>query len=97
MTNPAFSRDAPTPAHATALLSENLRHERHEFWKDTLAVPAAVKDLESHLQGYRQLTDAYLLALADAHRGALATFDRGVQTLAGSSLAGVVELVPTRT
>ncbi len=30
------------------------------------------------MQGYRQLTDVYLLALAVANDGRLATFDRGV-------------------
>ena len=31
-----------------------------------------------HVQGYRQLTDVYLLGLAVEHDGCLATFDRGI-------------------
>lgn len=34
------------------------------------------------LQGHRQVTDAYLIGLAEAHGGVLATFDRGTYQLA---------------
>lgn len=96
VSNPAFSRDALAPADALALLAENLAHSRHEFWTDNLQVPAAVHALAEGLQGYRQLTDAYLLALASRHKGVLATFDGGIRTLAGDLLAAAIEIVPTR-
>lgn len=96
VSNPAFSRDALSPADALALLAENLAHPRHEFWTDNLPVPAAVQAVEERLQGYRQLTDAYLLALAGRYKGVLATFDGGVRTLAGDLLAAAIEIVPTR-
>ena len=35
----------------------------------------------AHVVGHRQVTDAYLLALAKTHGGKLATFDRGVAAL----------------
>jgi uncharacterized protein len=96
VSNPAFSRDALPPAKAVALLAENVRHPAHEFWADTLQVPAAVKAGEPVLQGHRQVTDAYLVALASRHKGALATFDRGLRALAGKEPDSVLELVPTR-
>jgi toxin-antitoxin system PIN domain toxin len=96
VSNPAFSADALSPGEALALLAANLTHASHEFWPDSLPVPAAVKPVESSLQGYRQLTDAYLLALASRHKGVLATFDRGLRTLAGETLGASVEVVPTR-
>ena len=34
---------------------------------------------------YRQVTDAHLLAIARRHGASLATFDRGLATLAGGS------------
>ena len=52
--------------------------------------------MESRLQGYRQLTDAYLLAHAHRRKGVLATFDRGLRELAGDQLPGALEIVPTR-
>jgi hypothetical protein len=96
VSNPAFSRDALTPAAAMTLLSQNIVHPLHEFWPEKLDVPRTLEGLESRLQGYRQLTDAYLLAVANGRKGVLATFDRGVRTLAGDSLASAVEIVSTR-
>ena len=95
VSNPAFSRDALSPPRAVALLAENLVHPAHEFWTESLQVPGAIKDMESALQGYRQVTDAYLLALASRRKGVFATFDRGVRTLAGHRFESVLELVST--
>jgi toxin-antitoxin system PIN domain toxin len=96
VSNPAFSRDALSPADALALLAENLAHPAHEFWTDRLQVPVAVHGIEARLQGYRQLTDAYLLALAHRRKGVFATFDRGVRSFAGDAFLGSLEIVPTR-
>jgi toxin-antitoxin system PIN domain toxin len=96
VSNPAFSRDALSSVEALALLAENLAHPGHEFWTDSLQVPTAVKVMEARLQGYKQLTDAYLLAIAEHRKGVLATFDRGLRTLAGDALLGSLEIVPTR-
>jgi toxin-antitoxin system PIN domain toxin len=96
VSNPAFSRDALSPMQALALLGENLAHPAHEFWTEGLQVPPAVKGMEARLQGYKQLTDAYLMALAHRRRGVLAAFDRGLRTLAGNEFSNSVEVVPTR-
>lgn len=96
VSNPAFSRDALSPVEALALLAGNLAQVRHEYWTEALQVPGAVKGIEARVQGYRQLTDAYLLALAHRRKGVLATFDRGLQTLAADSFADALEFVPTR-
>jgi uncharacterized protein len=96
VSNPAFSRDALSPVDALALLGENLAHPGHEFWTDSLQVPTAVKGMEARVQGYKQLTDAYLLALAHRRKGVLATFDRGVRSLAGEKRLSSVESVPAR-
>ena len=94
--NPAFSRDALSPTEAMALLAENLTHPGHEFWAAALQVPAAIRGMEARLQGYRQFTDAYLLALANRHKGVLATFDRGLRTLAGDTFDSALEIVLPR-
>jgi hypothetical protein len=96
LSNPAFSRDALSPIEATALLASNLRHRGHQYWNDSLQLPAAVRGLEARLQGHRQVTDAYLLALAHRNKGFLATFDRGAGLLAGDRFAGAVQVVATR-
>jgi toxin-antitoxin system PIN domain toxin len=96
VSNPAFSRDALSPAGAVALLAENLTHPAHEFWTESLQVPTAIKRMEAGLQGYRQLTDAYLLALASRRKGVLATFDRGLRMLAGDTFNSALEVVQAR-
>jgi len=96
VSNPSFSRDALSPAGAVALLTANLSHASHEFWTESLQLPDAVKGLKHALQGHRQLTDAYLLALANRRKGVLASFDRGLRTLAGDILDSALEIVPTR-
>ena len=95
VSNPTFSRDALSPVAAAALLAENVTHPAHEFWEENLQVPAAIKRIESRLQGYRQLTDAYLLALASRRKGVLATFDRPLRTLAGDIFDSALEVVST--
>jgi len=96
VTNPAFSRDALSPAEAVELLAQNVAHAQHEFWSEGLQLSAAVQGIESRLLGYRQLTDAYLLSLARQHKGVLATFDRGLRTLAEGGFESALEVVATR-
>ena len=57
---------------ATELLHEIKRQARCGFWPDSLSYGDA--DL-AHVRGHRQVTDAYLAALAAANGGLLATFD----------------------
>lgn len=94
--NPAFSRDALSPLDATTLLADNLSHAAHEFWPDSLQLTAVLKAIESGLRGHKQVTDAYLLALSERHKGVLATFDRGLRSLAGDTLGSALEVVATR-
>jgi len=50
----------------------------HEFWPDTLAYSEISL---AGVIGHRQVTDAYLIALAASHGGQLATMDRGLALL----------------
>lgn len=51
---------------------------RCEFWPEELSYAAV--DLR-HVQGHRQVTDAYLASVAIARGGRLATFDRALATV----------------
>lgn len=93
VSNPAFSPEALSPADAFALLQRNLLHPRHVFWPDDLPLADAVGRSAGKVQGHRQLTDAYLLALAGRHRAVLASFDGGLRSLATRDLAGALEVV----
>jgi uncharacterized protein len=50
----------------------------HEFWPDDISLRDEARLDLSKLHGHNQLTDAYLLALATAHNGALVTFDQRI-------------------
>ena len=79
--NASFSSFAVLPADALALLERITGLRGHGFWADDLSLPdafAAFPVLASH----RQVTDGYLLSLAVAHDGVLATLDRGIAPLA---------------
>lgn len=63
----------------------------HAFWPLGQGYLDATAQLESRIQGHRQITDAYLLGTALAMRGVLATLDRGVAHLAGAEFRDSVE------
>lgn len=71
-------RHGSTVGSALGALASVTRHARHEFWPDSLGyagIPLA------GVIGHRQVTDAYLAALARHHQGRLATFDDGLAAL----------------
>lgn len=63
---------------ALALLNALTSHPRHRFWPDAIGYGSISTQ---GLQGHRQVTDAYLAALARHHAGRLATFDQGLAAL----------------
>lgn len=94
--NPRLSLEAVSPLEAARLLNRSLNDTRHLFWADDLPVAALVETYERRLQGYGQVTDAYLLSLAQHHRGTFATFDRGVTSLVASGIPSAIELIAVR-
>jgi uncharacterized protein len=50
----------------------------HEFWADDVSLRDEDRFDFTKLHGHNQITDAYLLALAVAHKGALVTFDQRI-------------------
>lgn len=68
-------RNGVRASDARALLVGLVEDDRHVFWPDDVGY----LDVElEHIVGHRQVTDAYLAALAGRHGGRLATFDRGL-------------------
>ncbi len=77
-----------TPREAVERLSQACDTHHHEFWPcDVSLLDARTIDRE-RVHGPRQVTDAYLLALATAHEGRFVTFDR---SLALSAALGATE------
>src|SRR5262249_42472211 len=52
--------------------------EHHEFWPCTISVLDNKLIDRSRVHGPKQVTDAYLLALATAHHGRFVTFEQSV-------------------
>ena len=79
--NPSAIRDAVTPPEAVAVLERLTDLPGHRFWPDDVPVAARAPFNALSLVGHRQVTDAYLLALAERHGGKVATLDRGLPGL----------------
>lgn len=86
--------DSRTPLEAIALLKEIRNIPGHTFWADDVS-PADPEGIAfDRVVGYRQITDAHLLALAIRNGGRLSTFDKGVADLLPAQNQDRIELIP---
>ena len=77
LSQPRYPSPVP-PSRAIELLDRARGSGHHAFWPcDVSVLDARIVD-RSRLHGPRQVTDAYLLAMAVAHDGRFATFDRSL-------------------
>jgi uncharacterized protein len=81
VSNPQFSRQVVSPLDALQVLEGSVQHASHQFWTEDIGVSMALAQFGSRLVGHRQITDAYLLALAIHKKGRLVTLDGGVSSL----------------
>lgn len=65
-----------TPAAVATLLASLRELPGHKFWPDDVTLLDARLINKGRLLDSAQVTDSYLLALASAHGGQLATFDQ---------------------
>ncbi|MCE3003511.1 MAG: TA system VapC family ribonuclease toxin [Pseudomonadota bacterium] len=77
VSQPAYPKPL-SPAAAIGLLREACATRHHAFWPDDASILDEARIDASRIHGPRQLTDVYLLALAQAHGGRFVTFDAGV-------------------
>lgn len=73
--------EARTPREALQLLGRITALPGHVFWVDDIGLDDSPFLDPARLVGYRQVTDAHLLAIALRHGGRLATLDRAVSAL----------------
>ncbi len=85
--NPRATSEAKSPTEALFLLRELVGLAEHRFWQDDFSI--ATSDLldSAKLVGYRQVTDAHLLALTIRHGGRLVSFDRGLREIVPANSA----------
>ena len=88
VSNPGYPGRRTTLDDAMGRLNAFCEQEDHLFWPDSVTIRDFELFKSASIQGYRQLTDTYLLALAVANHGALVTLDRSILT---SAVAGANE------
>lgn len=74
--HPRYPNSPGTPAAVAAALSALRAMSGHHFWPDRISLMDADLVDPARLLSHGQVTDSYLLALARANAGQLATFDR---------------------
>ncbi|MCP9804523.1 PIN domain-containing protein [Cyanobium sp. T1G-Tous] len=77
MTQPAYPNAQPT-AQVAERLAEACRDPSHRFWPEPISLLEAGLIRWERLLGPRQITDAYLLALAAHHGGRFVSFDQRI-------------------
>ena len=92
--NPSAVQHTVTPSEAIAVLQRLKRLESHSFWPLDRSIVALPREIVARLQGYRQITDAVLLAAAIQRGGTLTTLDGGLARLVGEGERDSVCVIP---
>lgn len=74
VSQPNYANSQPM-AQVRAALSLTAEHTNHAFWPDDVSLLHDGSIDWGHMVGHRQITDAYLLALAVKNGGRVVTFD----------------------
>lgn len=75
-----YANTPGSPAACVVSVLSLLAHAGHVFWTDDISLLDAARVDSARLLDSSQVTDTYLLALAVAHGGKLATLDRRLVT-----------------
>ena len=94
VTQPSYKNFLASPAEALKLLSTLCRLGNHRFWPDSISLLDAAIIHPAKLATSDQITDTYLLALAVANHGRLATLDRRLSPVAVAGGPAALHLVP---
>lgn len=83
LSNPAFTAHPPSVISALRILQTATESaSKHYFWNDDLPL-STLRMRWGRGLGHKQVTDAYLIALALHHHGSVVTFDSRMEALAG--------------
>jgi toxin-antitoxin system PIN domain toxin len=78
LSHPAYGAIINRPADLIERLARLCASPDHEFWTDDVSLRDDSLFSSAHMAGHRKLTDVFLLGLAVARKGCLATFDRTI-------------------
>jgi toxin-antitoxin system PIN domain toxin len=95
MSTPAYPGARPV-TQVLAQIQQLCASAHHHFWPDAVNLVQPGTLNPAHLLGHRQLTDAYLLALAVHHQGRFVTLDGAIpwKAVQGAQPADVLRLLP---
>ena len=91
--HPRYPGTTGSPAAAMPALVGLHGLPGHAFWEDSLSLVSETRIDASRLTASSQITDTYLLALASARGGRLATFDRRLVTAAVDGGEAALQLI----
>lgn len=80
--HPKYANTPGSPAAVAGVLARLRAQPGHVFWPDDISLLDPQRVDAGRLLTHKQITDSYLLALAIAHGGKLATLDRRLSTAA---------------
>jgi hypothetical protein len=94
LAHPAYGSAVSRPADLVERLRRFCRSGHHQFWPDSVSLADETLFDAALVGGHRQITDVYLLGLAQRKDGCLATFDRTIPVNAvrggGAALLAVI-------
>jgi uncharacterized protein len=95
ISQPNYTNFLGSAAAALKLLGTLYRLGNHSFWPDSISLLDAALIDPAKLATSSQVTDTYLLALAVANNGRLATLDRRLSPVAVAGGAAALRLIGT--
>ena len=95
VTNPAMRFGGNSFHQAGAVLADLAARAGYRYWPITESWASLTAPVAARIFGHQQVADAYLLGLAIKENGVLATFDKGIEFLAGTEFHKHVLLLET--
>ena len=92
--SPAIVQHTVTPLDAIAILERLIQFGVHTFWPLDQSILNLPESISTRLQGYRQIIDAMLLAVAMQHGAQLATLDTGLESLVPKQENHYLSVIP---
>lgn len=94
--NPRYPNSPGSPAVVAEIVEKFRQLPGHVFWPDDIGLVGSGDVDPTKILTSTQVTDTYLLALAKAHGGRLATFDRKLSTAAVKDGKSALLLIGSR-
>jgi toxin-antitoxin system PIN domain toxin len=94
VSNPKYPNSPGSPAVVAQIVRKLHALAGHQFWPDDISLVGSADIDAGKILTSAQVTDSYLLALAKARNGRLATFDRKLSTAAVKGGKSVLHLIP---